>query len=89
MAFKKDPDATLDYQFDWTEYLTPISDSILSVVWTLSAGLTQVSQTFNATKAAIFVSGGVIDDTETIACKITTSGGRIDERTISLSIVNR
>jgi hypothetical protein len=89
MAFKKDPNATLDYQFNWAEYLTPITDSILSVAWTLSAGLTQVSQSFTTTTATIFVSGGVLDEVETIACKITTSGGRIDERTISLSIVNR
>lgn len=87
--YKKDPNATLDYQFDWTEYLAPISDVISSVVWTLSAGLTQVSQSFTATNAIIFVSGGVLDDIETIACKITTTGGRIDERTIQLNIINR
>ena len=42
-AFKKDPNATLDYTFDWSAWLTPIADTITSVTWVLSAGLTSVS----------------------------------------------
>ncbi len=28
MAFKKDPNAVLDYSFDWSAYLTPLTDTI-------------------------------------------------------------
>lgn len=87
--YKKDPDALLDYTFDWALYLTPIGDAIASVVWVLSAGLTKVSGAFTATTATVFVSGGVEGDTETVTCRITTSGGRTDDRTISLNIVPR
>ena len=89
MAYKKDPNATLDYSFDWGPYLTPLGDTITLVEWVLSAGLTKVSQSNTATTATVFVSGGVLDEVETLTCRITTAGGRIDDRTISLNIVSR
>jgi len=89
MAYKKDPNATLDYSFDWGPYLTPLADTIVSVEWLLSAGLTKVSQSNTTTVATVFVSGGVLDESETLTCRITTAGGRIDDRTISLNITSR
>lgn len=89
MAFKKDPDATLDYSFDWTAYLAAEGDLISSVAWVLSDGLLQVSSLTSTTKPLIFVSGGVLDNTESITCRITTTGGRIDDRTIFLTILQR
>ena len=89
MAYKKDPNATLDYSFDWGPYLTPLTDTIVLVEWVLSTGLTKVSQSNTATTATVFVSGGVLDEVETLTCRITTAGGRIDDRTISLNIVSR
>lgn len=89
MAYKKDPNATLDYSFDWGPYLTPLGDTITLVTWVLSTGLTKVTQSNTATTATVFVSGGVLDEVETLTCRITTAGGRIDDRTISLNIVSR
>lgn len=89
MAYKKDPNATLDYSFDWGPYLTPLGDTITLVEWVLSTGLTKVSQSNTATTATVFVSGGVLDEVESLTCRITTAGGRIDDRTISLNIVSR
>lgn len=88
-VFKKDPDAVLDYTFDWGPYLTPLADTILTVTWLTSAGLTKVSQTNTATTATAFVSGGVVDTVETLTCRIVTAGGRTDDRTASLKIVTR
>jgi hypothetical protein len=89
MAFKKDPNATLDYTFDWSPYLTAISDTILSVTWITSSGLTLGTVSKTTTTATAFVSGGIVDATETLTCRITTAGGRVDDRTISLTIVDR
>lgn len=89
MAFKKDPDATLDYTFDWSAYLTAEGDSIVSIQWVLSSGLVLVSQVFSSTAPSAFVSGGVLDAAETLTCRITTSGGRIDDRTAVLNITQR
>lgn len=89
MAFKKDPDATLDYTFDWTAYLAAEGDLISSVAWVLSTGLLQVSAVPSTTAPSVFVSGGVLDNTESVTCRITTTGGRIDDRTAFLTIVQR
>ncbi len=93
MAFKKvkDPDATLDYEFDWSDWLTPLADTIASVEFVLSDGLTSVSESHTTTTATIFVSGGVEDETETVTCRITTNSTppRIDDRTLFLKISPR
>ena len=89
MAFKKDPNAILDYVVDWALYLTPLADTISSVTWVLSSGITKVSQSNTSTTATAFVSGGVEGTTETLTCRILTAAGRTDDRTISLKIVTR
>jgi hypothetical protein len=89
MAYKKDPNATLDYSFDWTAYLLPITDTISSVTFIASSGITVVSQAHTPTVATAFVSGGTLDATEKLTCRIVTAGGRTDDRTIDLKIVAR
>ena len=91
MAYKKDPNATLDYTFDWSSYLTPIGDTISTVTWILSNGLTKVSQSNTTTTATAFVSGGTVGETATLTCRITTNSipPRVDDRSILLKIVDR
>lgn len=89
MALKKDPNAVLDYTFDWSEYLAPIGDTISTVTWILSAGITKVSQSNSTTTASAFVSGGVAGSFETLTCRILTTGGRTDDRSITLKITER
>ncbi|MBT9513259.1 MAG: hypothetical protein IV104_13010 [Acidovorax sp.] len=88
-AIKKDPDATLDYTVDWSDWLAPLADVIVSVEWVSSAGITVESSTNTSATATAFVSGGVVDADEFVTCRITTSGGRIDDRTIYFSITQR
>lgn len=87
--FKKDPNATLDYKFDWTSYLTPVSDTIANVTWVLATGLTLVSSSNTAMTATAFVSGGTAGQSLLLTCRITTSGGRTDDRSVTLLIVDR
>ena len=88
-TYKKDPNATLDWTFNWATWLTPITDTITSVEWVLSSGLTKVSESNTTTTATVFVSGGTVDADETLTCRITTAGGRIDDRTVTLRITQR
>lgn len=90
-TYKKDPNATLDYTFDWTAYLLPIGDVIASVTWVLTPGLTKVAQSNSTTSATAFVSGGVSGSNETLTCRITTSSTppRVDDRSIILKITDR
>lgn len=89
MAYKKDPDAILDYTFDWAPYLLPTTDTIATATWLPDAGLTVVSQSHTASTATAFVSGGTAGQSLNLTCRITTAGGRTDDRTITLVIVNR
>lgn len=85
--FIKDPDATLDYAVDWSDWLG--NDTIDSVSWTVPAGISQVSVTNTTTKATIWVSGGTIGRVYTIVCRITTAAGRTDDRNVLLRIGNK
>lgn len=51
--------------------------------------LTVESSLFDDTTATAFVSGGSVGEMLNLTCRITTAGGRIDDRTIVLKIVNR
>ena len=88
-SFKKDPDAVLDYTVDWGPWLTGIADTIATVTWLPDAGLTVVSDSNTATTATAFVSGGTVNTIKSLTCRVTTAGGRTDDRTISLKILNR
>ena len=84
----KDPNAVLDYSFDWTAYLAAISDTIESVEFVLDDGLVQVDFSHTTTMAVVWVSGGV-PGTLRVTCRITTVGGRVDDRSVFLKIVER
>ena len=88
-SFKKDPDATLDYTVDWTEWLSAIADTITSSVWIADPSLVVVSNYFAGGKATAFISGGVLETSVVITNRITTVGGRTDDRSITLKIASR
>jgi hypothetical protein len=84
----KDPQAVLDYSFDWTAYLTPIADTLESVGFTVSSGAVDQSG-FAGAVATAWVSGGVIGTVITLTCHIVTTGGRTDERSVYIKIKER
>lgn len=85
----KDPDATLDYSWDWTAWLALISDTIASHVITPETPLVVASHSDDGKIVTAYVSGGSAGMTHSLACKIMTVGGRIDERTVYLKIQER
>lgn len=86
--WRKDPDATLDYTVNWAPWLTD-GDAIDSVAWEVPAGLTLVSSSNTTTKATAFLSGGELGERYRVVCRVTTTGGRIDDRTVQLRIAQR
>lgn len=85
----KDVNALLDYSWDWSAWLG--TDTIQSQVVTVEAGLTMNSSSFSGAKVTAFISGGGtnLGATKRATCKITTTGGRVEERSIYLKIVQR
>lgn len=84
----KDPDAVLDWRWDWSEWLAD-GEVIIASLFTVSAGLVKNSDTFSATSATVWLSGGTPGTPYSVANRITTSAGRIDERTITIRVTNR
>ncbi len=87
--FKKDPDAILDYTFDWTAWLAKKADSIASRTVTVPAGITKDSDSFDANTVTVWLSGGTAGETYDILCEIITAGSRKDHRTLTVHVNER
>jgi len=100
-TFKKDPDAVLDYKFDWaastngsgdSDWLdTDNSETIASYTITEETGITldSDSQGDTDTSVTVWLSGGTDGNDYSVACEIVTSAGRTDERTILIQCRER
>ncbi len=90
-SIPKDPDALLDYSFDWTLWLAGVQggpDTIASAVVT-GSGCTIDSQTDAFPLVHARVSGGTAGLTASVRCRIVTAQGRREDRTIYLLIRER
>lgn len=85
----KDPNASLDYQVDWSDWLG--ADVITASTWTIApaGGLTTATPSFTNVTAKVWLSGGVAGQVVRVTNRITTSGGRIDERSFNVRLVER
>jgi len=103
MRLFKDPHATLDYLWDWGDWLAA-GETITAIQIVLTGGLTLASDRpapaiIAGTRAGASVpsgavlawlAGGTVAPAPALAtCRITTSAGRIDDRTFLLMIVER
>lgn len=86
----KDPDAVIDYQFDWSNYL-PSGDTIATSSWSVAptGELAIDSDSNTATTATAFVSGGVVRKTYRLVNQIVTAGARTEERSIIVRVGER
>ena len=87
-TFRKDPDAVLDYKFDFSQWLT--GETILTRTVVVDPGITKDSDsiTDSSTSVTVWLSGGTAGTAYNVACKITTAT-RTDERTITIIVGER
>jgi hypothetical protein len=85
----KDPQAVLDWAFDWSRWLAAGEEITGTPVVTVQSGLTKDSQSNTTTKVTVWLSGGTLGTTYSVACRITTNQGRTDERTIGIRVTDR
>ena len=85
--FKKDPDATLDYSFSWKKWLN--GDTIIDSEWIVEPGVTLEDETGSEVIRTAWVSGGTVGESYELTNRITTAGGRIDDRTLILDCEER
>ena len=86
--FPKDPDETLDYQFDWTEFIGTDTIASQSTVVTDATLLASAIDAANK-KVNLRISGGAIGVPASIENTITTASGQIAQRTAKLKIAQR
>jgi hypothetical protein len=86
--FTKDPSAVLDFGFDWSSWLAT-GETIESAVWTVPAGLTKGSSSISGAVTVIWLSGGDNGTNHRVTCRITTSQGRVDERSFVVTVNDR
>ena len=87
IAFLKDPSAVLDYVFNWATWLG--ADTIATHTVTAETGLTVDSSTATSTAVTAWLSGGTAGEDYTVTCRIVTTAGRTDERSIVIQVADR
>lgn len=91
----KDPNAIVPYSIDWTDWISDLSgQSISSASWAIDsppdAALTLGASSLSGSVASVVVSGGTVDRSYSLRCRITTSpSSYIDDRTIVIRIASR
>lgn len=79
--FIQDPQATLDYPFDWSARLG--NDSIQASAFVADAGFTVESdEVVDTSNTVVWLSGGTRNKRYAVTNHITTVGGREDDWTI-------
>ena len=86
--YTKDPSAVLDWAYDWTDWLAA-AETITNHTITADTGLTVDSSTDDIGVVTVWLSGGTAGENYKVACLITTSAGRTDERAIWIKVVER
>lgn len=88
MTFTKDPDAVLDYSIEWSKWLA--GDQIQTSAWSVSdPGLEAAGDSNTPTRATVWLSGGVAGQSYSVTNRITTSGGRTDDRSFVIQVQAR
>lgn len=86
--FTKDPNATLDYQVDWSAWLD--TDTIIASTWVVPTGLTNASDAFTTTTATIWLSGGsLVTKAYVVVNRIATAAGRTEDRSFVIQMEER
>lgn len=81
--YEKDPSAVLDYTLDWSAWLQA-GETISSSTWTVPAGLTKNSESGNGETSTVWLSGGTAGADYVVTCEVTTSEGRVDQRSLEI-----
>ena len=87
----KDPEADLDYRFDWSAWLD--TDTIVTSTWAAQAGsgfTLHDDSIEDNTETIVWISGGVVADSRWgVTNTIVTAAGRTEERTLMIKVEER
>jgi hypothetical protein len=89
--FIQDPQATLDYPFDWSDYLVQLgNDTIQTSAFTVDSGIMVESDAIlDPSNTVVWLSGGVKGKRYAVTNHVLTAGGREDDWTIYVLVKER
>lgn len=86
----KDPNAVLDYPVSFAAWLSDVADTYASHSVIIASGsIVCDSSTQSAGVITPIISGGTVGETASFTIRITTTAGRVDDRTFYLKIKER
>lgn len=94
LTIEKDTEANLSYSFDWSDWLTG-TDTLSTVEYSVQARLNDPkpivieSSGIAIAKTYCFLSGGQLNKSYQVSCKITTVSGLVERRVFTVNVVNR
>lgn len=94
LTIDKDVEAQLTYTFDWSEWLET-GDAISAATYSAAARrndptpITIVTSGVQGNTTYVELSGGQLDKTYIITCRVTTSDGLVDRRNFRVNVVAR
>jgi len=88
--FIQDPQATLDYPFDWSGYLAQINDTIQASQFIVDSGIMVESDAIlDPANTVVWLSGGTKGKRYAVTNHIKTVGDREDDWTIYVLVKER
>ena len=95
-TFIKDPDSILDWDFNWNitdddEKVPWLEENEIITVYEITAddGITVTQDIENNGHVIVWLSGGEVSKEYIVSCKITTSFGRVEPRSILIKMSER
>ena len=79
--------AVLDYELDWSTWLT--ADHIISSSWVVPTGITKGSDVYDNTTSTIWLAGGIEGGRYLISNTVTTNLGRTETKSFLIVIKTR
>lgn len=80
-APNKDPNSTVNYGFDWSDWLAN-GESIVASDWLLPGDLSETSKSIVTGNTTILLSGGVAGEEYVVTNRITTNLGQTEDRSM-------
>ncbi len=85
----KDPNDKLDYEIDWSAWLATSTDTISASTWIVPSALTVFTSSFGTATTIVWLTGGTAGEVYDVTNRITTVNGRIEDRTIEFTCIDR
>lgn len=88
ITFNKQPADIQDYDINWNQWLTGMSDTAVSYTIVSDPGIAILSSTLSAGVIKVWISGGVDGGSYIVTLTLTTAGGRVKQHEFAINIRN-